>query len=24
LKTGRLCEDDAHMTSLTPHDVAGV
>jgi hypothetical protein len=24
LKTCRLCEDDAHMTSLTPHDVAGV
>ena len=24
LKTYRLCEDDAHMTSLTPHDVAGV
>ena len=24
LKTCRLCEDDAHVTSLTPHDVAGV
>ena len=24
LKTCRLCEDDAHMTSLTPHDVEGV